>query len=106
MNLNTILAPVYWELIESTEVDFKSVDDLIEESRKHNLKLVLLWFGSWKNSMSCYAPEWVNLNQKRFPRTQAKQGRSAEILSPFSEANLEADRKAFAGRRMTGDQSH
>lgn len=98
MHLNTILAPVYWELIEPTEgkFDFKSVDELITEARRHNLKLVLLWFGSWKNSMSCYAPEWVKLNQKRFPRTQDKQGRSAEILSPFSDANLEADKKVFA----------
>jgi beta-galactosidase GanA len=97
MHLNTILTPVYWELIEPREgdFDFAVVDSMIGEAREHNLKIVLLWFGSWKNSMSCYAPEWVKTNQKRFPRTQNKQGASAEILSPFSNANLEADKKAF-----------
>ena len=61
MNLNTVLAPVYWELIEpvENEFDFSSVDNLILGAREHNLKLVLLWFGTWKNSMSCYAPLWM-----------------------------------------------
>ena len=30
------------------------------------MRLVLLWFGSWKNSMSCYAPAWVKRDQARF----------------------------------------
>src|SRR4030042_6504506 len=54
MNLNTVLTPVYWELIEPVEgkFDFELYDQLIKEARGNNLKLVLLWFGSWKNSMS------------------------------------------------------
>ena len=61
MHLNTILPPVYCVLIEPREgyFDFAVVDSMIGEARKHNLKIVLLWFGSWKNSMSCYAAEWV-----------------------------------------------
>jgi beta-galactosidase GanA len=68
MNLNTVLAPVYWELMEPKEgvFDFSLVDDLIKNARLHKLKLVLLWFGTWKNSMSCYAPEWVKTAQSRF----------------------------------------
>ena len=31
-------------------------------ARKNDLKIVVLWFGSWKNSMSCYAPSWVKTN--------------------------------------------
>ena len=45
---------IYWELLEPEEgkFDFQLVDDLILEARKHNLKLVFLWFGEWKNSIS------------------------------------------------------
>ena len=71
LGLNTILAPVYWDLIEPQEgrFDFRLVDGLVTEARKHDLRLVLLWFGSWKNSMSCYAPSWVKTDQARFPRS-------------------------------------
>ena len=98
MNLNTILAPVYWELMEPKEgkFDFTHVDGLINDARKYKMKLVLLWFGSWKNSISCYAPVWVKTNLNRFPRSQKKEGQGMEILTPFSRENLEADKKAFA----------
>jgi beta-galactosidase GanA len=101
LGLNTVLVPVYWELIEPTEnkFDFTLVEELIRDARKHQLKLVLLWFGTWKNSMSCYAPEWMKTNPKRFPRTLDSAGRSQEILSVFGKETLEADKKAF-GRLM------
>jgi beta-galactosidase GanA len=98
LNLNTVLAPVYWELMEPEEggFDFTLVDGLIQDARAHDMRLVLLWFGSWKNSMSCYAPAWVKRGQERFPRAQTSDGRGLEILSPFSEANRDADALAFA----------
>jgi beta-galactosidase GanA len=97
MNLNTVLMPVYWELIEPEEgrFDFTLVDRLIGEARKNNLKIIPLWFASWKNSMSCYAPAWVKTNQKRFPRAESRDGKGMEIMSPFSEENAAADARAF-----------
>ncbi len=97
IGLNTLLTPVYWELVEPVEgiFDFTLVDSLITDARKNNIKLVLLWFGSWKNSMSCYAPAWVKKNQARFPRAKLKSGISTEILSPFNTENLQADIKAY-----------
>ena len=97
LNLNTVLAPVYWELIEPVEgeFDFKLYDQLIDEAGKHNFKLVLLWFASWKNSMSSHVPAWVKTNQKKYPRVKDDNGVSQEILTPFSENNLKADMNAF-----------
>ncbi|WP_089377547.1 GH35 family beta-galactosidase [Lutibacter flavus] len=97
MHLNTVLIPIYWELLEPEEnnFDFALVDQLILEARKNNMKIVFLWFASWKNSMSSHAPDWVKLNQDRFPRIKDDKGLSHEILTPFSDSNLQADLIAF-----------
>jgi beta-galactosidase GanA len=97
LNLNTVLAPVYWELIEPDEgrFDFDLIDGLIEQARAHEMRLVLLWFGSWKNSMSSYVPAWVKRDQERFPRAERTDGTGMEMLTPFSEANVAADGRAF-----------
>jgi beta-galactosidase GanA len=98
MRLNTVIAPVYWELIEPGEgkFDWTSVDDLLRGARAHDLKLVLLWFGAWKNSMSTYVPAWVKRDQQRFPRAQLADGTSVEILSAHSPATRDVDARAFA----------
>lgn len=97
MNLNTVLVPVYWELIEPQQgqFDFELFNDLIFEARKHELKLVVLWFGSWKNSMSSHVPGWMKTDQATYPRAKDENGISQEILTPFSENNMQADLNAF-----------
>jgi len=98
LNLNTLLVPVYWDAIEPNEGQFewRIVDELLEDARAHNMRLVLLWFGSWKNSMSSYVPAWVKTDFERFPRARSASGMAMEILSPFYQANQDADAKAFA----------
>ncbi len=98
MHLNSLVVPVYWELIEPREgeYDFTLVDSVITGARSHNLKLVLLWFGTWKNSMSCYVPLWVKTDQQRFPRARQKDGRAEEILTAFNRMNTETDARTFA----------
>lgn len=97
--VNTVLAPVYWELIEPEEgrYDFSTVDYLLKSARANGQKLILLWFGSWKNSMSCYAPSWVKRGfNSEFELAANSDGSTPEIMSAFSERNVRADAKAFA----------
>lgn len=97
-HLNTVLAGVSWELIEPEEgrFDFHLVDGLIRHARAHRLKLVLLWFGSWKNGMSSYAPVWVKRDTQRFPRVRLQNGDIPEVLTPLSMTTADADARAFA----------
>lgn len=97
LGLNTVLAPMTWELIEPKEgqFDFSSIDNIINEARRNDLKVVLLWFGAWKNSMSCYAPEWFKRDTKRFPRVHDRNGTPMEEASSLSANVLNADKKVF-----------
>ena len=97
MNINTTLAAVPWAMIEPQEgkFDFTNVDDLITDARANNQRLVLLWFGSWKNGLSHYPPLWVKRDTKRFPRVLTRTG-AVEVLTPLSDANCDADCQAFA----------
>ena len=111
MHLNTVLAAVSWAMVEPTEgaFEFALVDGLIREARVQKLRLVLLWFGSWKNTWSSYAPDWVKRDFERFPRVRLRNGSGTERLSPFSQANREADSTAFAAlmRRIREvDEAH
>ena len=98
LGLNTVLVPVYWEFLEPVEgqMDFTLVDCTIDVARQQGLKIVPLWFGAWKNSMSCYAPAWFKLDVKRFPRAMTADGKQLEIASCFSDNVLQADLKAFS----------
>ena len=98
MSLNTVLVPVYWDLTEPVEgqFDFTLTDKALQQARENDLKIVFLWFGAWKNSMSCYAPLWFKENHKKYPRAYTQSGKPLEIASAFSEAVYEADHHAFS----------
>ncbi|WP_229210357.1 DUF5597 domain-containing protein [Duganella sp. CF517] len=97
MNANTLEIPVAWEQIEQVEgkFDFSYVDTLVAQARKNKVRLVLLWFGTWKNTGANYAPEWVKFDNARFPRMLDKEGKPIYCLSPQGEETLKADKKAF-----------
>lgn len=98
MGLNTVLVPAYWDLIEPTEgnFDFSLIDKVISQAKASDLKVVFLWFGAWKNSMSCYAPLWFKQDYKKYPRAYTQAGKPLEIASSFSDNVFQADNRAFS----------
>ena len=94
---NTLEIPVYWDQVEPQEgkFDFSSVDALLASARRYEVKLILLWFATWKNGMG-YAPTWVKTNKQRFRRVISSTGSDLWVLSSYCKENLEADKKAFA----------
>ncbi len=96
-NLNCVLAAISWAQMEPEQgkFDFAVIDGVIQDARKNNLKLVFLWFGSWKNGLSSYAPYWVKKDFEKYPRIQLRNGKSMELLSTFGDATRDADARAF-----------
>ncbi|CEL07035.1 hypothetical protein ASPCAL10201 [Aspergillus calidoustus] len=102
-HINTLLGAVTWEMIEPVEgvFDFSALTQIIRDARIHGIQLVLLWFGSYKNGLSTYAPGWVKRDHVRFPRVRVwdpERGgyKSIEMISPLCEEGARADARAFA----------
>ena len=97
LHANTVELPIYWEQMEAAhgKFDFSVVDLILKQAREHHVRLVLLWFGTWKNGSSHYTPEWIKRNQEKYPFLMNEKGMTVDSPSPFSEAFLEADKSAF-----------
>jgi hypothetical protein len=98
MHLNTLEVPIYWEQIETQpgKFDFSLIDTLLKQARIHKVKLVFLWFGTWKNGSNHYIPEWMKQDATRYPNIIGENGQRVDSPSPHSSFTLEADKKAFA----------
>ncbi|HEY4336655.1 MAG TPA: beta-galactosidase, partial [Puia sp.] len=98
MHLNTLELPVYWEQLEPQQgkYDFSLVDTLLTQARSHKIRLVLLWFATWKNGSNHYMPLWMKHDPQKYPNVTGNKGQPIDSPSPLSEATQEADTKAFA----------
>jgi len=98
LGANTVLAPVAWDLLEPEEgqFDFTLIDTMVRTADRLGLRLIPLWFGTWKNAVSTYVPAWVKTDVERFPRAVVGEGRRIEHVSAFGTEAREADARAFA----------
>ena len=97
---NTMEFPVYWRDVEPVEgqFDFTNVQAIVRQAQASGLHLIPVWFATWKGgTFDRYIPQWVLDNKTRFPRATFADGKEAQVLSPWGEATLAADRLAFAG---------
>lgn len=107
-NANSVIATVAWDQVEPEEglFDFSVVDGLLEDARTAGLRLVIIWFGAFKNASSTYAPSWVRRDTARFPRADRgaepmrtpfsyKGSMPRPTLSVFSNDLFEADKAAY-----------
>jgi hypothetical protein len=97
LHANTVEAPIYWEQFEPQEghFDYTNVDQIVDGARAHNLHVVFLWFGTWKNGNDHYVPGWVKTDTQRFPRVIRPDGEPIDVLSPLGTNTLAADKTAF-----------
>jgi len=97
LHVNTVEVPVYWEQFEPRQgqFDYTVTDALLAGARQHRMRLVLLWFGTWKNGSQHYMPEWMKLDPARYPHMADKNGRAVDSPSPYAAASLAADLTAF-----------
>jgi hypothetical protein len=98
LNANTVEIPIYWDQFEPLpgRYDYTSIDRLLAEARQHNVRLVPLWFATYKNGSQHYMPEWMLLDPDRYSHMIDKDGQAVDSPSPFATASLEADKSAFA----------
>jgi hypothetical protein len=107
MGVRTVIGAASWAQVEPTEgsFDFGTVDAQVEAARARGLRLVLIWFGAFKNAASTYAPGWVRRDVGRYPRAVATGtdptlftypgAMPKPVLTVFSPDLLHADRRAF-----------
>ena len=97
LDANTLEIPIAWEQVEPVEgrFDFSFLDSLLAGARANDVRVVLLWFGTWKNTSPSYAPAWVKTDTARFPRMKTAQGKTHYVLSPHGRETLAADKRAF-----------
>ena len=96
-HFNTVIASCSWDVIEDAQgqYDFTSVDHVIRNARKNGLKVVMIWFASWKNGNSTYAPSYIKRDPVHYPLVQTEDGGFLNVLSAFGQASLQADRDAY-----------
>ena len=97
MHANTLEIPIYWEQFEPEQgkYDYSMIQMVLDQARERDVRLVLLWFATWKNGSNHYMPQWMKNDPQKYPNLMNQEGRYVDSPSPHATAAMEADAKAF-----------
>jgi hypothetical protein len=99
LGCNTAALPLYWREVEPERdrYDMTMLDERLARARDHGLRLVLLWFATWKNAHHFYAPDYIQQDPVTYPLALNAAGQPAgrDSLCPSGEATWERDRRAL-----------
>jgi hypothetical protein len=111
LNVNTIEIPIQWQTVEPVEgkFDFSVVDGLVSGARNANVRLILAWFGGFKNAAMHFAPAWVKEDIRKYPRMIDQTGSPMRTLATHVDSTIDADARAFAAfmrhlKQIDGEQ--
>jgi hypothetical protein len=93
MEANTAALPTYWREVEPEpgRFDFRMVDERIKQAQAHGLRIVLLWFATWKNACAFYAPAYVRDDPATYPLAVDRDGQPTISPCPSAETTWERD---------------
>ncbi len=98
IHVNTVEIPIQWQTVEPEQgkFDFSVVDGLVAGARNHDLRLILGWFGGFKNAAMHFAPAWIKQDTQKYPRMIDQSGAPMRTLATHVAATVDADARAFA----------
>jgi hypothetical protein len=94
---NTAACLLYWRLIEPEEgqYDFSILESMIESAKRYDLRIVLVWFGSYKNACTHYAPDWFQNTPQKYRHAHLESGEQLRYVAcPNCNESLEKDKQA------------
>lgn len=99
LHANTAVLPLYWREVEPKEgrYDYAMIDERIRRAEENGLRVILLWFATWKNGEEFYAPDYIRSNPKVYRYSTDREGKKLVSLCPSCEATRERDARALSG---------
>lgn len=99
MGCNAVALLLYWRLIEPQEgqFDYSILESMLNSAVKHDLRIVLVWFGSYKNATMHYAPDWITDDRDTYRRARTAAGVEIPwVACPTCDQLIEKDCRAVS----------
>jgi hypothetical protein len=97
LGANTATLPTYWREIEpeTGRYVFTMLDERIRVARENGMRVIPLWFGTYKNGCLYYTPDWIQADPETYRLAVGRDGKQLVSLCPNCEATWQRDRDAL-----------